>query len=87
MLTKALAVDLAPYRIRVNNVAPGPVDTDLAAPLLKDPVSRSAVLNRLPLGRIGQPRDIAGAVLFLASDSASFITGTTLFVDGGYLTM
>jgi len=87
MLTKALALDLAAYGIRVNSVAPGPVDTDLAAPLLKDPISLSAVLGRLPLGRIGQPGDIAGAVVFLVSDSASFITGTTLFVDGGYLAM
>jgi NAD(P)-dependent dehydrogenase (short-subunit alcohol dehydrogenase family) len=87
MLTKALALDLAAYGIRVNNVAPGPVDTELAAPLLKDPVSRSAVLDRIPLGRIGQPGDIAGAVVFLASEAASFITGTTLVVDGGYLTM
>jgi len=87
MLTKALALDLAAYGIRVNSVAPGPVDTDLAGPLLDDPVSRSAVLDRLPLGRIGQPSDIAGAVVFLASDLASFITGTTLFVDGGYLAM
>jgi NAD(P)-dependent dehydrogenase (short-subunit alcohol dehydrogenase family) len=87
MLTKALALDLAPYKIRVNNVAPGPVDTELAAPLLKNPVARSALLDRLPLGRIGQPGDIAGAVVFLASESASFITGTTLVVDGGYLTL
>jgi 3-oxoacyl-[acyl-carrier protein] reductase len=86
MLTKALALDLAPYKIRVNNVAPGPVETELAAPLLNDPVARSAILDRLPLGRIGQPGEVAGAVVFLASDSASFITGTTLFVDGGYLT-
>jgi NAD(P)-dependent dehydrogenase (short-subunit alcohol dehydrogenase family) len=85
MLTKALALDLAPHGIRVNNVAPGPVDTELAAPLLKDPVARAAALSRLPIGRIGQPGDIAGAVVFLASDSASFITGTTLVVDGGYL--
>lgn len=85
MLTKALALDLAAHGIRVNSVAPGPVETDLAAPLLRDPVARSAVLDRIPLGRVGQPADIAGAVVFLASEAASFITGTTLFVDGGYL--
>jgi 3-oxoacyl-[acyl-carrier protein] reductase len=87
MLTKALALDLAAFGIRVNNVAPGPVETELAAPLLKDPVSRSAIMERLPLGRIGRPEDIAGAVVFLASDAASFVTGTTLVVDGGYLAM
>jgi len=85
MLTKALALDLAAHGIRVNSVAPGPVDTELAAPLLKDPVARAATLERIPLRRIGQPGDIAGAVVFLASEAASFITGTTIFVDGGYL--
>jgi NAD(P)-dependent dehydrogenase (short-subunit alcohol dehydrogenase family) len=84
MLTKALALDLAEYGIRVNSVAPGPVETDLAAPLLSNPDTRLALLNRIPLGRIGQPRDIAGAVVFLASDAASFVTGITLYVDGGY---
>jgi 2-deoxy-D-gluconate 3-dehydrogenase len=86
-LTKALAVDLAPHGIRVNAVAPGPIETELAAPLLSDPVQRAAFLERLPLGRLGQPNDLVGAVLFLASEAAAFITGTTLYVDGGYLTM
>ncbi|MBW2030816.1 MAG: 3-oxoacyl-ACP reductase FabG [Deltaproteobacteria bacterium] len=85
MLTKALAVELAPYGIRVNNVAPGPVDTDLAAPVLSDPRLRSEVIGRLPIGRIGKPSEIVGAVIFLASDAASFITGVTLYVDGGYV--
>jgi len=87
MLTKALAVDLAPYSIRVNAVAPGPVETELAAPLLSDPGLRAGFLERLPLGRFGQPEDLVGAVLYLASDAASFVTGTTIYVDGGYLTM
>ncbi len=85
MLTKALAIDLAPYGIRVNNVAPGPVETELAKPALSDPALRSAMLARLPFGRLGRPEDIAGAVVFLASDASSFITGATIYVDGGYL--
>lgn len=85
MLTKAMALDLALYGIRVNAVAPGPIETELAAPVLSDPVQRPALLQRLPLGRFGQPEDLVGAVLFLASDLSSFITGTTLYVDGGYL--
>ena len=87
MLTKALAVDLASYKIRVNAVAPGPVETELAAPILSDPAIRATVLQRLPLGRLGQPEDVAGAVVFLASDAASFITGVTVYVDGGYIAM
>lgn len=86
-LTKALAVDLAPRGIRVNAVAPGPIETELAAPLLNDPTIRAEFLERLPLGRLGQPDDLVGAILYLASDAASFVTGTTLVVDGGYLTM
>lgn len=85
MLTKAMALDLAPYGIRVNAVAPGPIETELAAPVLSDPVQRSALLQRLPFGRFGHPDDLVGAVLFLASDFSTFITGTTLYVDGGYL--
>ena len=85
MLTKAMALDLAPYGIRVNAVAPGPIETELAAPVLSDLVQRPALLQRLPLGRFGHPDDLVGAVLFLASDLSTFITGTTLYVDGGYL--
>ena len=84
MLTKALAVDLAPYGIRANAVAPGPVETELAAPVLSDPAWRTSILARMPVGRLGQPRDVAGAVVFLCSEAASLITGVTLYVDGGY---
>jgi NAD(P)-dependent dehydrogenase (short-subunit alcohol dehydrogenase family) len=86
MLTKGLALDLASHGIRVNAVAPGPVDeTELAAPLLSNPTVRAEVLERMPLGRIGKPADLSGAVVFLASDAAGFITGTTIYVEGGYL--
>jgi len=87
MLTKALAVDLAPYGIRVNAVAPGPVDTEMARPALSDPDLKAKILERIPLGRVGEAKDIAGAAVFLASDAASFITGATIYVDGGYLAM
>lgn len=85
MLTKALAVDLASYGIRANCIAPGPVETDMAAPILSDPALRNGFLSHMPLGRLGEPKDVAGAAVFLASDAASFITGVTLYVDGGYL--
>jgi NAD(P)-dependent dehydrogenase (short-subunit alcohol dehydrogenase family) len=84
MLTKALALDLASYGIRVNAVAPGPVETEMVAPILADPTVKAEILANLPIGRIGQPEDIAGAVVFLASEAAAFVTGTTLYVDGGY---
>lgn len=84
MLTKALALDLASYGIRVNAVAPGPVETEMVAPILADPTVKTEILANLPIGRLGQPEDIAGAVVFLASEAAAFVTGTTLYVDGGY---
>jgi NAD(P)-dependent dehydrogenase (short-subunit alcohol dehydrogenase family) len=84
MLTKAAAVDLARHGIRVNAVAPGPVQTGFTPGA--DPRSpQVAVLDRLLIPRLGQPEDIATAVSFLLSDDASFITGTQLVVDGGWL--
>jgi glucose 1-dehydrogenase len=87
MLTKALALDLAPHGIRVNAVAPGPIETELTAPLFADPEQRTRFLLRLPLHRLGRPEDLIGAVVFLASDAAAFVTGTTVYVDGGYLAL
>ncbi len=80
-LTKVAALELAPYGIRVNAVVPGPVATPMVLPD-DDPVARER-LSRTPLGRIGEPEDIAEAVLFLVSDAASFITGAELTIDGG----
>ncbi|HXH82953.1 MAG TPA: SDR family oxidoreductase [Gaiellaceae bacterium] len=77
------ALDLGQYGIRVNSVLPGIVDTRLSAPLVHDPVAGAAYLKRVPLGRFGQPVEIANAVLFLASDEASYVTGADLVVDGG----
>lgn len=82
--TKALAVELAPRGIRVNSVAPTFVETDLTRPMLADPAFEQSVLSRIPLGRLGQPQDVASAVLFLASPQAALITGASLLVDGGW---
>lgn len=85
MLARNLAVELAPYGITVNNVAPGAIETPINTKLLNDPEKLGALLNHIPLGRLGQPQDVAGLVTFLASSDADYITGTTLFVDGGLL--
>lgn len=82
-LSKSLAVELAPYGIRVNCVAPGWVDTDMCAEVFSDPEFRQAVENSIPLRRIPKPEDIAGPILFLASDLARHITGTIIHVNGG----
>lgn len=79
-LTKSLARELAPSNIRVNAVAPGITNTDMVANLPKEMIE--PLIKTIPLGRIGEPRDIANAFLFLASDMASYITGVILSVDG-----
>lgn len=79
-LTKSLARELAPHNIRVNAVAPGITNTDMVAALPKEMIE--PLIKTIPLGRIGEARDIANAFLFLASDMASYITGEILSVDG-----
>lgn len=86
-LTRSLAQAYAPAGIRVNAVAPGWIDTPLLAPLKADEATSSAILSRTPMARFGEPIEIAKAVSFLCGDGASFITGATLPVDGGYLTV
>ena len=83
-LTKAMAVELAPFGIRVNSLAPTYIETPLTKPFFADPKFRADTLQRIPLGRIGQPEEVAGAAVFLASTAASLITGTSLVIDGGY---
>lgn len=82
-LTKHLAIDLASKGVRVNAVAPGTIDTPAVAGMSKEGIEKVVKLH--PLGRMGRPEEIANAILFLASDEASFITGAVLPVDGGYL--
>jgi gluconate 5-dehydrogenase len=82
-LTKDMAVKLAPHGIRVNGIAPGPFLTDMMNHLTSDPEVLRAFYRRVPLGRAGGEDDVKGAVVFLASDAASFVTGHTLVVDGG----
>ena len=83
-LTKALAVELATHNIRVNSVAPTFIETPLTKPFFEEPRFREWVLNRIPLGRLGQLDEVTAAVAFLASPAASLITGTSLVVDGGW---
>src|SRR3989442_1786469 len=74
------ALDLAPHRVTVNAIAPGPVDTNLTAPLFAMPGAREEFLRHIPLGRIGEPDDVAHAILFLASEAAAWITGHCVYV-------
>jgi len=84
-LTKSLAIAYAPDGIRVNAVAPGWIATQFTQALQEDSQRSEAILSRTPLGRWGEPEDVVGPVLFLASDAACFVTGVVLPVDGGYL--
>lgn len=83
MFTKSIAVEYARRNIRCNCVNPGIINSGMIKPYLDDPEARKILESRLPMGRIGEPRDVANAVLFFASDESSWITGTTLNVDGG----
>jgi len=85
MMTRNLAIELAPLGITVNSVAPGAIETPINKSLLQDQQKLSALLANIPLNRLGQPSDVAEVVAFLASAKADYITGTTLFVDGGLL--
>mgnify|MGYP000866514502 CR=1 FL=1 len=84
-LTRLLANELAPYGINVNAIAPGYMVTDNTKALREDPKRNAEILGRIPSGRWGQPSDLQGAAVFLASDAAAYIQGTVLAVDGGWL--
>lgn len=83
MLTKGMALELAPHQIRVNAISPGLTVTDLNRDLMDNPVTRAERTATVPLGRPGMPEDHVGAAVFLASDESSWITGSTITVDGG----
>jgi len=84
-LTKAAALSLAPHGIRVNAVGPGSIDTEMMAGVNANPEALARVMSRTPMGRVGTAREIGNTVAFLASEKASYITGETIYVDGGRL--
>ncbi len=83
MMTRNLSIELAPFGITINNVAPGAIETPINAALLNNSTELNALLANIPLNRLGKTSDVASAVTFLASSDADYITGTTLVVDGG----
>jgi 2-deoxy-D-gluconate 3-dehydrogenase len=82
-LTKSMAIELAPHNIQVNAIAPGWIETDMTAPVHSMPLN-DEILARTPAGRWGQPEEVAGTAVYLASRASDFVTGTTIRVDGGY---
>lgn len=83
-LTEALAAELGPMGITVNAIGPGAIESEMTATMTDE--QKNGMIARLPIKRIGKPEDIAAAVIYLASDEASYTTGATLYVDGGWLT-
>jgi NAD(P)-dependent dehydrogenase (short-subunit alcohol dehydrogenase family) len=83
MFTKTAAIELAPFGIRVNNLAPGAIETDINREII-DQIGRDKFAEWIPAGRVGTVDEVAGPALFLASDAASYVTGATLYADGGY---
>jgi len=84
-MTEALAVELAPYNIRVNAISPGMIETPMIDPVKQDPKIMEAMLARVPMRRVGKPEEVSNLVLFLASDVSSYMTGSTVVIDGGWL--
>jgi NAD(P)-dependent dehydrogenase (short-subunit alcohol dehydrogenase family) len=84
-MTETLALELAPFNIRVNAVAPGAIETPMVDPLKSDPKTMEGTLARIPMRRMGRPEEVSNLVLFLASEDSSYMTGSTVVVDGGWL--
>ncbi len=85
MLMRTIAVELAPHQITVNNIGPGAIDTPMDADLKANPDQMKTLLAEIPLGRMGRPDEVAELAVYLASDAAAYITGSTFFIDGGML--
>jgi len=83
MLTRNLAVELGPLGITINSIAPGAIETPINSKLLNDPTKLNSLLGQIPLARLGKPKDVASVAVFLASDDADYVTGSTYYVDGG----
>lgn len=84
-MTETLALELAPHNVRVNAVAPGAIDTPMVESTKQDPKTMEATLARIPMHRMGKPEEVSNLVLFLASDKSSYMTGSTVVIDGGWL--
>jgi len=84
-MTETMALELAPYGIRVNAISPGAIETPMIDPLKSDPKTMEGTLSQIPLHRTGKPEEVSNLVLFLASDSSSYMTGSTVVIDGGWL--
>jgi glucose 1-dehydrogenase len=85
MLTRTIAVELAPHGVTVNNIAPGAVETPMDAEIKGDPEQYRSLLSEIPLGRMGKPEEVAALAVYLASDAAAYVTGSTFVVDGGMM--
>ena len=85
MMMRTIAVELAPHKITVNNIGPGAVFTPIDADVQAHPEMEKALMAEIPLGRWGQPSEIAGLAVFLASEKGAYMTGSTCFIDGGML--
>ena len=83
MMMRNLALELAEHKINVNNIAPGAIATPINQAVLNDPEAMKNALSEIPLGRFGKPQEVASVAVFLASDEADYVTGSTYYIDGG----
>jgi NAD(P)-dependent dehydrogenase (short-subunit alcohol dehydrogenase family) len=86
-MTETMAIELGPFNVRVNAIAPGVIETPMIDPIKQDKKAMQGILARLPLGRVGKAEEVSNLVLFLASDASSYMTGSTVVIDGGWLSV